>query len=129
MSNIRNKIVIKIPNNDPEIVEIDFHDEYRAVDKIKKYIGINYIETVNMFAQNKNSEIANIIMLVDEEGKIKNMPLNFVISNGIYFDHIVGGVAFVSTMYDEDEMSDVFNGLSDLQISFINELFDSVDQY
>ena len=129
MSNIRNKIVIKIPNNDPEIIEVDFHDEYHAVDKIKKYIGINYIETVNMFAQNKNSEIANIIMLVDEEGKLKNMPLNFVINNGIYFDHIVGGVAFVSLMHDKDEMSYVFNGLSDLQISFINELFDSIDQY
>ena len=114
------KVVIRMPYEEPEICEFDFADESNAFDEIKEAIKIDYAEFISPFANNKDKELAKIIMIIDEEGKLKENPVPNLEWNYIYDPYIVGGVAFASTT--ENKYGElVLCGLSDKQLTAIHE--------
>ena len=58
----------------------------------------------------------NILMVLNEEGKLNNLPLNFILENEIYEEQIVGNVFFASRN-DVD-----FDGLNEEQIEILKDM-------
>ena len=93
------RIAIKKPGQPIEIKEVE--NELRALQEIAG----GYIQCVNIFD--------NVLCVCNEEGKLKDLPANFVLGN----DVIVGNVFFCAAG-DED-----FESLNDEQIEILmNEM-------
>ena len=93
------KVMIKKVGRDPEVVEIN--DELSVYQEI---VG-GYIEVFPLWD--------DILCICNEEGKLNGMLPNFT----FYSDVICGDVIFVSARGED------FVGLSDLQIDFLNIIF------
>lgn len=76
------KIVIKEVNKQAETVEIE-----DSIVEFQKIVG-GFIEVLH-FSD-------DILMILNEEGKLKGLPLNFILENEIYEEQIVGNVFFAS---------------------------------
>lgn len=74
------KIVIKNVNEQGKIVEIE-----NSLENFQNIVG-GYIEVFPL----EN----NILMVLNEEGKIKDLPVNFIIGDERYAEEIVGNVFF-----------------------------------
>ena len=101
------RVVIKEPLKKPYVKEIE--------DKLKVYRSIvgGYIECIYPFAD------IPIMMICDEEGKLKGYPPNFQIeSEFLGFDLIVGTVIFLRS--DREE----FAPIQDEDIEYINAYMD-----
>lgn len=97
---MKEKVVVKRVGEEPEVKEINVRDL-----KETQSIVEGYIQTVRL--------PNNILMVVNEEGLIKELPLNFEINESPFF----GNVYFCSAD-DED-----FIGLDDFQIQYLLEMF------
>lgn len=96
------KIVIKNVDEQAKIVEIE-----NSLKTFQNIVG-GYIE-VFPFQD-------NILMVLNEEGKLKNLPLNFVLTNEIYEEQIVGNVFFASRNGVD------FDSLSEEQIKILKNM-------
>ena len=74
------KIVIKNVNEQGKIVEIE-----NSLENFQNIVG-GYIEVFPL----EN----NILMVLNEEGKLLDLPVNFTIGNEYYKEEIVGNVFF-----------------------------------
>ena len=96
------KIVIKNVDEQAKIVEVE-----NSLETFQNIVG-GYIE-VFPFPD-------NILMVLNEEGKLNNLPLNFILENEIYEEQIVGNVFFASRN-DVD-----FDGLNEEQIEILKDM-------
>lgn len=64
-----------------------------------------------------------ILIHLDEEGKCKDMPMNFLVGLASGFELIVGDVVFLKESDDEDDYQD----LTDEDILFIQSVIDGVE--
>lgn len=73
-----------------------------------------FIETLPIYlcVRNCPEELKNVLIILDEEGKIKEKPINIVLET----DYLAGDIAFVTI--DGEEM----RGLSEEQINILQEL-------
>ena len=93
------KVVIKRAGMKPITKEIEDNlSEFQAI------VG-GYIEVFPFFN--------NVVCVCNEEGKLHNLPLNFILPN----DVIVGDVFFIGTDGED------FASLTDDEIEFINRIF------
>ena len=93
------KAIIKEVGKEPKVIDIE-----NTLEALQKAVG-GYLEAVNVGN--------NVIMLCDEEGKLKGSPYNFDLGS----DKIVGNVLF-TTSYKED-----FADLDDKQIETVMHFF------
>ena len=96
------KIVIKNVNEKAKIVEVEY-----SLEIFQSIVG-GYIE-VFPFQD-------NILMVLNEEGKINDLPLNFILANENYEEQIVGNVFFTSRN-DVD-----FDSLNEEQIEILKDM-------
>lgn len=97
------KVVYKQAGKAGQIMEIE-----NELEVYNKLVG-GYIETFRLTDE--------ILIVLNEEGKIERLPLNFSIPcQGGVFEHIVGDVVFVS-IDDAD-----FAGLNDEHILFLQKV-------
>lgn len=94
------KVVYKEVGKAPQVKEIE-----NTLEALQKAVG-GYIEVIGMGG--------DILMVCDEEGKLKNSPYNFKLGN----DFIVGNVLFVQS-YGED-----FTDISDANAELVLKFFD-----
>ncbi len=80
------KALVKDPGKAPEIVEVD-----NSLKGLQELIG-GYIEVVTKIP-------GQLVMLVDEEGKMKSLPVNFMDSQ--LDDFIVGRAVFLGEAGEE----------------------------
>lgn len=64
-----------------------------------------------------------ILIHLDEEGKCKDMPMNFLVGLASGFELIVGDVVFLKESDDEEDYQD----LTDEDILFIQSVIDGVE--
>ena len=95
------RAVLKKPNRNPSVINID-----NTLKDIQCAVGGHFEALVYSY------EYA-LLMLCDEEGKIKGLDYNFKLDP----DDIVGNVLFVSAAGEE------FRGLDERQIGFLLERF------
>ena len=92
------KAIKKEVNNPCEVIDIDCR---YVCDVIKAVPELGYIERVPM----EN----NILLLADEEGRIKGLPHNFFLSfpNSKHFpvQDIIGTVVFIKKIFTEDNQA------------------------
>ena len=107
-----NKVVIKMPFEDAKVIELADASSYESFCNLKTQVGINYAESISFAFDD------TIIGFCDEEGKLKDLPINFDLTDryGNVIDVICGGVFFLGV--DQMDESDTC-GLSDGQITKI----------
>ena len=93
------KAIIKEVGKPPKVVDIE-----NTLEEMQKIVGGN-IEVIRVRS--------NILMLCDEEGKLKNKPYNFDLGN----DLIVGNVLFVNSKGED------FTSLDEIGIEAIMHFF------
>ena len=76
------KILYKKPGEAPEI-----RDVANDLEVLQDLVG-GYIETVT---------VGNVVIICNEEGKLKGMPLNFLVKTRNYTEPIVGPAIFCRT--------------------------------
>ena len=97
------KAIIKEVGKEPKVIDIE-----NTLKALQKAVG-GYIETLNVGN--------NVIMLCDEEGKLKEKPYNFAFSNKLS-DVIVGDVLFTKlhgddfTALDENDIETILHFFS-----------------
>lgn len=100
------KVVIKEVDKAPYVAEIE-----NTLEAQQEIVG-GYIECIDF-----NDEV---VMVCDEEGKLKNKPINFMREYyGVNYDYIVGTVFFVGIDEDGD-----FASLNKSNIDEILEQFE-----
>jgi len=102
------KVLIKEPNKEIE--------ERTVADNLKNWQQIvgGYIETIPF------PNVKNVIIVLNEEGKLKNLPCNFYIPD--YCDMIVGNVAIVA------RKGSAFASLSDEQTKAVKKYIKSLEK-
>ena len=90
------KVIVKRPNQKSEVIEIS-----NELEKLQQLVG-GYIETIPY----KN----NIIILLDEEGRLKDSEDNIVVSK---YGMLVGNIVFIGTEGED------FTSLTEAQIQGI----------
>lgn len=70
-----------------------------TLDILQEYVG-GYIETVRL----KDAPNNNLIMIIDEEGKLNNKPVNEIASDIEYirYDDYIAGKAYIAVTNGED---------------------------
>lgn len=99
------KIVVKNVNEKPEIKDI--YAGPKSLKNLQDLVG-GYIELVHL--------PENIIMVCNEEGKMMNLPVNFVLRG----DRIAGNVIFLSSDNDGE-----FIGLTEVQSTEVLNWFNT----
>lgn len=94
------KAIIKEVGKEPKVIDIE-----NTLEALQKAVG-GYIEALNIGG--------NILMICDEEGKLKRKPYNFDLGN----DKIVGDVIFT-----KDDGKEDFTDLSENDIETILHFF------
>lgn len=89
------RICIVPPEGDPEYKDID-----GSLDAMRAAIGGGYIERVNI--QTRITEKMALVMVVDEDGLTKGLPLNLRASIYYPFNPIVGTVFFCGEARQSD---------------------------
>ena len=95
------KAIIKKVNEAPQVVNIE-----NTLEAIQKAVG-GYIEVVRMDN--------NLLMICDEEGKLKGKPYNFDLGSDI----IVGDVLFVQN--DGEDFTDLDETNTETVLKFFNK--------
>ena len=95
------KIIYKKVNEGQEIIEIE-----HGLENMQELVG-GLIDCLDI--QN------NITIVFDDEGKIKQKPVNMIITRGTWSDYIVGDIFFCGFNSDEGELI----SLTDQQIEYI----------
>ena len=101
---------LKVYSKEVEIVECESEESYECLVKI---VG-GYLESLpfNAMIGIECQELNNVVVMLDEEGKLKQKPINIK----VLYDYIVGDIAFVGTKGAE------IIGLTDKQIELIQEV-------
>lgn len=87
------KILKYAVNKDPELIEIQ-----NGLESLQYEVD-GYIETLTF-------PDANAVIVCNEEGKVKNYPMNAMIEDGAMIRHIIHGDFFVCS-FEGDAFSDV----------------------
>lgn len=87
--------------------------EEAQLETLNNIVG-GYIETLPIYlcVRNCPEELKNVLIILDEEGKLKQKPINITLE----YDYLVGDIAFVTM--DGVHMRE----LSDEQINILQEL-------
>ena len=107
------KIIVKNPNQDAEVVEVETID----LECLQKFVG-GYIECVYIPQLEKFGD--GLSCFCNEEGKLIGLEKNFVLADeyGKPYDYVVGAVVFCGC---DDEGESI--GLTDDQITTIKDYF------
>ena len=86
------KILYKKPGEAPEIREVE-----NDLKPLQDLVG-GYIETV---------KVGDVVIICNEEGKVKGLPINFLVNANGYIDAIVGPAIFCrSNKWDFTDIRD-----------------------
>lgn len=106
------RVLVAEPGSPPQIKEIS--------GKLREYQDLvgGYIQTLHM------PDIDGVMLICDEEGKLKDLEPNFELYNnqGRVVDVVVGTVVFVGD--DEDD----FSSLTDDQVQEVKDYLDREDR-
>ena len=113
------KVVIKMPFEGSKVVELPEVTSYESFCKLKEMVHMEYAQAINFDFDE------TVIAFCDEEGKLKNLPFNFNLTDryNSILDVICGGVFFLSVdPMDESEVC----GLNEEQIKNVKRyLYDN----
>jgi len=108
---------------------------YKAIDKPMEVIETteralllcanNHIDGYKEYVYLNN----NLVMVADEDGLLKDLPLNFYhLKEGIYPEKIVGDVIIANAKYDTNICDYAIEDLTENQIKYCNIIFGSEKQ-
>ena len=108
---MNNKFLLITTKNEHRIISIPDHDFLPA---LKEIIGCEYVETCPV--------TSDIIMIIDEEGKIAGKDVNYIASVLYpgFNDLIVGDVILASIVQSGEEFD--IGGLTDDDIAYFSKL-------
>lgn len=119
---MKNKYLLVRVGNKPEIVEIETNEKGVTEDgftKLQEYVG-GYIESYSIGEYQGN----DLLLLFDEEGRLKGKSLNIMLSNGVT---ILGDVVICSTLEGRDKDGLPFTefcGFTDTDIESVLKLIE-----
>lgn len=82
------RVMIKRPGELPKFIWLE-----NKLDAFQEQVG-GYIEAVTLKCFDRNSLPHDVVMIVNEEGKLMDLPLNFKLNMDGYHDWIVGTAIF-----------------------------------
>ncbi len=123
------KIVVKKPNEKPEVIETDKVYRY----ELKEYIGAKYMPELSLL--NTGDEKNRIFIAADEEGFPRGLALNFFAkmnNNAFPIQMLVGTIVFTkikpANPFEEEIEDYEIESLSDDDIEKISAIFSEENQ-